>query len=95
MPTFEGPEYYLPTSVRRDCFVVMNEFSKEDDTMLVCRVVKKDDGQLRVDYFPQAVDEVQMQMWTNEGSMLDNKAEAYQATRKKEGKPDRSRYQPG
>jgi hypothetical protein len=94
MPTYEGEGYYLPTRVRREHFVVMNEFSKEDDMMLVCRVVKKHDGELRVDYFPQAVNEVQMQMWTNEGSMLNNKAEAYQATRRKEGKPDRSRYQP-
>lgn len=92
MPTYDGEQYYLDTSVRREYFVAMDEFSMEDDTMLVCRVTKKEDGGVKVDYFPQAVDEVQMQMWTNEGSMFDNKAEAYQATMRKEGKPDRSRF---
>jgi hypothetical protein len=51
MPTFEGSEYYLPTSVRRDYFVALNKSSKEDDTMLVCRV-KNVNGELRVDYLP-------------------------------------------
>lgn len=95
MHTCNGPEYYLHTNVRRDYFAAMDKFSKEDDTILVCRVVKTGDEELRVDYFPQKTDEVQMQMWTNEGSMLDNKAEAYQATARKEGKLGRSRFQPG
>ncbi|KAF2822870.1 hypothetical protein CC86DRAFT_372667 [Ophiobolus disseminans] len=92
-PTYEGEKYYLDSSVRQGYFVAMDEWSKEDGTMLVCRVSKKEDGEeLNVDFFPQRVEEVQMQMWTNEGSMWENKAQAYRDTVRKEGKPDRSRF---
>ncbi|KAF2123556.1 hypothetical protein P153DRAFT_371613 [Dothidotthia symphoricarpi CBS 119687] len=49
-------------SVNRDYFTALNEFSKEEDTVLVCRVQKEDDGDFRVDYFLHSTDEVQMQM---------------------------------
>jgi hypothetical protein len=95
MPTYEGPQYYHHTSVDRDYFCAMDEFSMEDDTVLVCRVKKKKDAKLRVDYVPMATREVQMYMWTNQGSMLDDRADAYQWTMWKQGKPDRSRFRMG
>jgi hypothetical protein len=45
---------------------MMNEFSKEDDVVFVCRV-KERDGDLWVEYFPQPIDVVAMKVWTHYG----------------------------
>jgi hypothetical protein len=95
MPSVEGPQYYHHTSVDRNYFLAMDEYSEGDDTILVCRVTKKENGELRVDFVPQATVEVQMYMWTNQGIMLDGRAEQYKRTMALEEKPDRSRFKPG
>jgi len=63
--------------------------------MPVCLYMKKDSSEIEFNYFPQPIDKVQMQMWTNEGSIFDDKAEAYLAKMWKEEKPVRSRHEPG
>jgi hypothetical protein len=95
MPTYEGPQYYHHTSVDREYFVAMDEFSMEDDTIMACRATKKKDAKTRVDYVPMATAEVQMYMWTNDYYMFLNKAEAYQGTVRVQKKPDRSRFATG
>ncbi|KAF1848206.1 uncharacterized protein K460DRAFT_279040 [Cucurbitaria berberidis CBS 394.84] len=93
MPVQEG---VYAESVNRDYFTAMNEFSKEEDMVLVCRFQNKDNGNTRVDYFPQSTDEVQMQMWTNLGSKFDEQASNYRDARRfEDNKPDRSKFKSG
>ncbi|KAH9873392.1 hypothetical protein J1614_005790 [Plenodomus biglobosus] len=93
MPVHEGA---YAEAVNRDYFLVMDEFSKEDDTIQVCRVVKEADDGIRVDYFPQPTDQVQLEMWTNMGSKYDEKANIYcNARRFEDHKPDRCRFKNG
>ena len=76
----------------------MDEYSKEDDTVLACRIGSsregEDGGNLKVEYFPQLTDKIAMEMATNEGLKFDEKAINYQRSRMKDGKPDRSKAGP-
>lgn len=90
----DDKRYVVDTGVNDEKFLVMTEFSREEDCVLVCRIVKEDDGKTRVDYFPQRTNEVQMQMWTNWGVRFDEKATDYQRARFADKKPDRSRFKP-
>ena len=94
MPTYHGPEYYHDSSVDRTYFLTMDRYSKEDQTMLVCRVRKLKEGGLVVDYYPQAIHQVSMYMWTANVRFGEN-AEIYQNRRRRVGKPDRSRFLDG
>ncbi|KAH8690414.1 hypothetical protein GQ44DRAFT_780427 [Phaeosphaeriaceae sp. PMI808] len=80
------------TPVNKEYFTVMNEYSKEDNTVLVCRI-SEEDG-FKVEYFPQSTDEVSMQMHTNDGPKFDEKASNYQTTMEAQGRADRSRAGP-
>lgn len=111
-----------------DYFLVMDEYSIEDGTVIVCCVKcegengcenegggefdGKGDGKgdsesggecgvqnnaesqcnptkgLKVEYFPQTVEEVSMSLWTNGSEKWDEKATCYQASRMAAGKPD-------
>lgn len=84
---------------------MIDEFSREDDTVLACRIVtsegKDDEGGergeeegLKVEWFPQPTEKIAMEMATNEGLKFDEKASNYQRSRMKDGKPDRSRAGP-
>lgn len=84
----------MDTGVNDENFLVMTDFSREEDSVLVCRIVKEDGGKSRVDFFPQKTDEVQRQMWTNWGGRFDEKATDYQRARFADKKPDRSRFKP-
>jgi hypothetical protein len=90
----DDKRYLVDTGVNDANFLVMNEFSRDEDSVLVCRIVKEDSGKTRVDYFPQQTDEVQRQMWTNWGVRFDEKATDYQRARFADKKPDRSRFKP-
>lgn len=68
----------------------MNEFSKEDDTVLVCRVKNGNGVNIELEYFPQPTEKIVMEMATNGGLKFDEKAQNYQRSRMKDGKPDRS-----
>jgi hypothetical protein len=72
----------------------MNEFSKDDDTVLVCRVKNRDRENIELEYFPQPTDQIVMEMATNGGMKFDEKAQNYQRSRMKDGKPDRSKAGP-
>jgi hypothetical protein len=78
--------------LNQEYFTVLNEYSKEDDTVLVCRINQENGW--KVEYFPQSTDEVAMQMHTNDGTRFDVKASGYQNVVGRLGKPDRSRAGP-
>ncbi|PVI00754.1 hypothetical protein DM02DRAFT_614113 [Periconia macrospinosa] len=79
--------------VQREYFTVMNQFSKEDDTILTCRI-RHDNGQVKVDYYPLPTAEISMYMITNRDSRFDEAGHSYQSRMKREGKPDRSQGGP-
>lgn len=81
------------SGVQREYFTAMNQFSKEDDTVLTCRI-RNDDGKVKVDYYPLSTAEVSMYMITNRDSKFDEAGYNYQSRMKREGKPDRSRGGP-
>ncbi|KAF1843216.1 uncharacterized protein K460DRAFT_341102 [Cucurbitaria berberidis CBS 394.84] len=81
------------TAVLKDYFTAVNEFSKEDDTVLTCRV-RVEDGDLKVDYYPLPTKEIAMMMLTNRGSYFDERGSAYQSVMRRNGKPDRSQGGP-
>lgn len=81
------------SGVQREYFTAMDQFSKEDDTVLTCRV-RNENGEVEVDYYPLATKEIAMHMLTNRGSKFDEAGHAYQTRMKREGKPDRSQGGP-
>jgi hypothetical protein len=68
------------SAVQREYFTAMDQFSKEDDTVLTCRI-RNNNG-------------VSMYMITNRESKFDEAGESYQARAKRNGKPDRSQGGP-
>jgi hypothetical protein len=74
-------------------FAAMNEHSKEDNTVLLCRI-KKDDGAFKVDYFPLPTAHVAMYLHTNNGDRFEESFGSYQREMEDEGKPDRSQGGP-
>lgn len=82
-------------AVHKQYFTAMNEYSKEDDTVLVCRIVEsKTGGEFDLEYFPESTDTIVMSMWTNDSLKFDEKAQNYQRARMRDGKPDRSKAGP-
>jgi hypothetical protein len=95
MPRFQSTDeknYLVDTGVNDETFLVMNEFSKKEDSVLVCHIVEEENGESRVDYFPQGTGEVQRQMWTNWGCRFYEKAIDYQRAQFSDKLPDRSRF---
>jgi hypothetical protein len=80
----------VDTPVNPQYFVFLNEFSKDEDLVFVARVVKEGGEEMRVEYFSQSTDQVQMMMWTN--WQFDERAIMYQRLRFSKKKPDRSQY---
>lgn len=73
----------------------MDEHSKEEDTVMLCRIVKSDKSHgVELEYFPQETDTIVMNMATNGGLKFDEKCRNYQVSRMKDGKPDRSKGGP-
>lgn len=83
-------KYVVHTPVNPEYFVFLNEFLKGEDMVFVARVVKEDGKEMRVEYFPQSMDQVQMMMWTN--WQFDERAIMYQRLQLGNNKPDRSQY---
>ncbi|KAF2202270.1 hypothetical protein GQ43DRAFT_430919 [Delitschia confertaspora ATCC 74209] len=81
------------SAVNKEYFTVINEFSKEDDTVLVVQVNKNGEGgeEIEVEYFPQPTKNIMMEMWTNGRGKFEEKASNYQRARFDDGKPDRSK----
>jgi hypothetical protein len=68
MPRTESADekkYIVDTPVNPQYFVFLNKLSKDEDLVFVARVVKEDGEEMRVEYFPQSTDQIQMMMWTN------------------------------
>ncbi|EAT90085.1 hypothetical protein SNOG_01873 [Parastagonospora nodorum SN15] len=76
-------------------FAAMNEYSREDDTVLLCRV-KKTDGEAgwKVDYYPVWTVHVAMALHTRNGTSFEESFGGYQRKMEGEGKPDRSQGGP-
>jgi hypothetical protein len=83
-------KYVVDTPVNPQYFVFLNESSKDEDLVFVARVVKEDTEEMKVEYFPQRTDQVQMMMWTN--WHFDERVIMYQRLQFSEKKPDRSQY---
>ena len=82
-------------AVQKQYFTAIDQHSKEDDTVMVCRVVDPDRaGDLELEYFPQPTNAILMEMATNDGLKFDEKAQNYQRSRMNDGQPDRSRVGP-
>jgi hypothetical protein len=79
--------------VLKEYFTAVNEFSKEDDTVLTCRV-RMENGNLKVDYYPMPTKYISMYMLTNRDSYFEERGGSYQRRLKQEGKPDRSQGGP-
>jgi hypothetical protein len=77
----------------KEHFAAMNEFSKEDDTVLLCRI-KTNGGGLKVDYFPVTTAHIAMYLHTNNGDRFEESFGGYQRRMEDEGKPDRSQGGP-
>lgn len=81
------------SSVQREYFTAMDQFSRADGTVLTCRI-RNDDGETKVDYYPLSTAKISMYMITNRDSKFDEAGHAYQARVKRGGKPDRSQGGP-
>jgi hypothetical protein len=76
-------------------FAAMNNFSKEDDTVLLCRVKPTHGGLLKtVDYFPVTTKHIAMYLHTTSGSRFEESFGGYQLEMELDGKPDRSQGGP-
>jgi hypothetical protein len=83
----QAPSDFAPN---KEYFTVMDEHSKEDDTVMLCHVVKSDSpGNIELEYFPQETGLIVMEMATN--WRFDEKSWNYQIGRHVDGKPDRSK----
>jgi hypothetical protein len=74
-------------------FAAMNEFSKEDDTVLLCRI-NTTNGGFKVDYYPVETKYVAMSLHTRNGSSFEESFGGYQREMDFQGKPDRSQGGP-
>jgi hypothetical protein len=93
MPRTESTDekkYVVDTPMNPQYFVFVNEFSQDEDSVFVARVVKEEREEMRVEYFPQSTGQVQMMMWTN--WQFDERVIMYQRQQLSKRKPDRSQY---
>jgi hypothetical protein len=74
-------------------FAAMNKYSNEDNTVLLCRI-KRNDGPLKVDYFPLTTAYSAMYLHTNSGDRFEESFGGYQRKMEDEGKPDQSQGGP-
>jgi hypothetical protein len=72
----------------------MDQFSRTNDTVLICRTIKADNGKLDVEFFPEKTDHLTTQMAVSIGLKFDEALQRYQRNRIRDGKPDRSRGEP-
>jgi hypothetical protein len=81
------------SGVQREYFTAMDRFSREDDTVLACRI-RNEDSEVKVDYYPLSTAVISMYMVTNRASKFDEAGQAYQSRARRDGKPDRSQGGP-
>jgi len=82
-------------ALNREYFTAMDQFSRTDDTILICRTIpSKESGKLDVEYFPEKTDDATIQMAISIGLNFDEALRRYQVNRMVDKKPDRSKGQP-
>ncbi|CAM1501389.1 Fc.00g105510.m01.CDS01 [Cosmosporella sp. VM-42] len=82
-------------ALNRDYFTAMDQFSRVDDTVLICRVIPAEDGgELIVEYFPEKTEDATIQISVSIGLRFDEALQRYQRNRMRDGKPDRSKGGP-
>lgn len=88
-----GPD---EVELNRQYFTALEEHSKEDDTVLLCRTVESDDdsGNVILQYFPVPTGDAVAEMQTSLGTKFDEKLQNYQRQRMQDGQPDRSKGEP-
>lgn len=74
----------------------MNEYSKRDDTLMVCRIVESEtsSGDVMMEYLAQLIDTVMISMAMNEGFKFYDRALNFQRQRMVDGKPDKTKVGP-
>ncbi|KAI8959221.1 hypothetical protein F5Y11DRAFT_13302 [Daldinia sp. FL1419] len=78
-------------ALNREYFLFMDEFSRTEDTIQICRVKHDaETGYFHVEYFPELTGDSTIQIATSLGSKFDDALERYQCRRMRDGKPDRS-----
>jgi hypothetical protein len=87
--------HHMPndSAIQKEYFAAMDQFSREDDTVLECRI-RIVNGAIEVDYYPLSTADISMYMISNRGSRFEEAGRSYQAQVKREGKPDRSQGGP-
>lgn len=76
----------------RDIFATLDEHSKENDTITMCRVLEDRGGE--VEYFPVPVGDAVVLLITSQGLKFDERLEGYQSQMREDGKPDLSKGKP-
>ena len=67
----------------------MDQFSKEDDTVLTCRI-RNENGEAKVSYYPLATADIEMYMISGCGSKFDDAGHNYLSRVMRTVEPDRS-----
>lgn len=82
-------------ALNREYFTAMDQFSRADDTVLLCRAVRgQQPTKLVIECFPEKTDNAVIQMSVSLGIRFDEALRRYQIRRTVDGKPDRSKGQP-
>ncbi|EMR71282.1 hypothetical protein UCREL1_1676 [Eutypa lata UCREL1] len=82
-------------ALNREYFTAVDNSSREDDTIQICRVIGKGElGNIQVECFPVPTAESTIQMSTSLGVKFDEALQRYQRNRMRDGKPDRSKGVP-
>ncbi|KAI1478787.1 hypothetical protein F4774DRAFT_144329 [Daldinia eschscholtzii] len=82
-------------ALNHESFFFIDQFSKEDDTMQICRAENDPKtGKLEVEYYPVSTEDATLEMATALGVKFDENMQRYQRNRIRDGKPDRSKGVP-
>lgn len=74
----------------------MNQYSKEDDTILICQIASADDqsNPITLNYYPVETEFVVAELISGGDARFDERLQNYQRSRMMDGKPDRSKGRP-
>lgn len=78
-------------ALNREYFLAINEFSRSEDTLLICRILDRKDGELEIEYYPEEIGYTGLLMAVMIGVKYDEALQHYQRNCMRDEKPDRSR----
>ncbi|KAI1642158.1 uncharacterized protein F4817DRAFT_369643 [Daldinia loculata] len=82
-------------ALNREYFLFVDQFSKEEDTIQICRVEQNiGTKRLHVEYFPKPTGDSTVRIATSSGLKFDEALQRYQRNRIRDGRPDRSKGVP-